>query len=93
MQAELAERLGLLSVCRGRGCRAKPEARVAVRDCRARVRGSGIDKVLFRSPRVRRADAARPFGSRVGGRSLRARVQTDDGRVVTLDRRLPRACR
>ncbi len=93
VQAELAERLGLLSVCRGRGCRAKPEARVAVRDCRARVRGSGIDKVLFRSPRVRRADAARPFGARVGGRSLRARVQTDDGRVVTLDRRLPRACR
>ena len=34
-----------------------------------------------------------PFRALVAGRRLRARVRTLDGRVVTLDRRLPRACR
>jgi N-acetylglucosamine-6-sulfatase len=97
VQAELAARLGALSVCRGRSCRAKPEARLAVRRsprrCEARVRGSGIDTVLFRSALKRREDGARPFGSPVGGRRLRAKVATDDGRLVTLDKRLPRTCR
>jgi hypothetical protein len=83
----------LLSVCRGRACRARPPARLALRSCKARVRGSGIDRVIFRSALRVREDRGRPFGSPVGGKRLRARVQTDDGRVVTLDRRLPARCR
>jgi N-acetylglucosamine-6-sulfatase len=93
VQADLALRLELLSVCRGRACRARPPARLALRSCKARVRGSGIDRVIFRSALRVREDRGRPFGSPVGGRRLRARVQTDDGRVVTLDRRLPARCR
>jgi hypothetical protein len=93
VQAELSLRLGLLAVCAGRSCRAKPAARLAVRSCRARVSGSGLETVTFRSARRLRRDRARPFGSPVGGRSLRTRIQTSDGRVVTLDRSLPRRCR
>jgi N-acetylglucosamine-6-sulfatase len=93
VQADLALRLGLLAVCAGRSCHAKPAARLAVRSCRARVSGPGVEAVTFRSPRRLRQDRARPFGSPVGGRSLRARIQTSDGRVVTLDRSLPRRCR
>ena len=94
VQAELALRLGLLSVCAGPSCRAKPAARLAVRSgCKARVSGNGVESVLFRSARRLRQDRARPFGSPVGGRSLRARIQTSDGRIVTLDRSLPRRCR
>ncbi len=94
VQAELSLRLGLLSVCVGRSCRVKPTARLAVRSgCKARVSGSGVESVLFRSARRLRQDRARPFGSPVGGRSLRARIQTSDGRIVTLDRSLPRRCR
>jgi N-acetylglucosamine-6-sulfatase len=93
VQAELSLRLGLLSVCAGRSCRARPPARLAVRSCRARVSGTGVETVTFRSARRLRQDRASPFGSPVGGRSLRARIQTSDGRVVTLDRRLPATCR
>jgi N-acetylglucosamine-6-sulfatase len=93
VQAELSLRLGLLSACAGRSCRAKPAARLAVRSCRARVSGAGVETVTFRSPRRLRRDRARPFGSPVGGKSLRARIHTSDGRVVTLDRSLPRSCR
>ena len=93
VQADLSLRLGLLAVCAGRSCHAKPAARLAVRSCRARVSGSGVEAVTFRSARRLRQDRARPFGSPVGGRSLRARIQTSDGRVVTLDRSLPRRCR
>ena len=93
VQADLSLRLGLLAVCAGRSCHAKPAARLAVRSCRARVSGSGVEAVTFRSARRLRQDRARPFGSPVGGRSLRARIQTSDGRVVTLDRSLPRHCR
>jgi N-acetylglucosamine-6-sulfatase len=93
VQAELSLRLGLLSVCAGRGCRTRPTARLAVRRCRARVGGTGVEAVTFRSARRLRLDRARPFGSPVGGRRLRARIQTSDGRLVTLDRRLPPACR
>jgi N-acetylglucosamine-6-sulfatase len=93
VQAELAERLGQLSVCRARSCRAKPPARLALRSCKARVRGSDIDKVIFRSALRVREDRGRPFGSPVGGRRVRARVQTTDGRLVTLDERLSRDCR
>jgi N-acetylglucosamine-6-sulfatase len=93
VQAELALRLGLLSVCAGRSCRAKPVARLAVRSCRARVSGAGVASVTFRSARRLRQDRAQPFGSPVGGRSLRARIHTSDGRVVTLDRALPKRCR
>jgi N-acetylglucosamine-6-sulfatase len=93
VQAELSLRLGLLSVCAGRGCRTKPTARLAVRRCRARVGGSGVERVTFRSARRLRLDRARPFGSPVGGARLRARIHTSDGRVLTLDRRLPHSCR
>ena len=93
VQAELALRLGLLSVCVGPSCRSRPAARLAVRSCRARVSGSGVETVTFRSARRLRLDRARPFGSPVGGRSLRARIQTSDGRIVTLDRPLPPSCR
>jgi N-acetylglucosamine-6-sulfatase len=93
VQADLSLRLGLLSVCAGRSCSAKPAARLALRSCRARVSGAGVETVTFRSARRLRQDRARPFGSPVGGRSLRARIQTSDGRVVTLDRTLPRRCR
>jgi N-acetylglucosamine-6-sulfatase len=93
VQAELSLRLGMLAVCAGRSCRAKPAARLAVRSCRARVSGGNVETVTFRSARRLRRDWARPFGSPVGGRSLRARIQTSDGRVVTLDRTLPRRCR
>jgi arylsulfatase A-like enzyme len=90
---ELSLRLGLLSVCAGRGCRTRPPARLAVRGCRARVGGAGLESVTFRSARRLRLDRASPFGSPVGGRRLRARIHTNDGRVVTLDRRLPPTCR
>ncbi len=94
VQAELSLRLGQLAVCAGRNCRTKPAARLAVRSgCRARVSGTSVEKVTFRSALRLRRDWARPFGSPVGGRSLRARIQTSDGRVVTLDRSLPRRCR
>jgi N-acetylglucosamine-6-sulfatase len=93
VQADLSLRLGLLAACAGRSCHAKPAARLAVRSCRARVSGSGVEAVTFRSARRLRQDRAQPFGSPVGGRSLRARIQTSDGRVVTLDRSLPRRCR
>jgi N-acetylglucosamine-6-sulfatase len=93
VQAELSLRLGLLSVCAGRSCAAKPAARLAVRSCRARVSGTDLESVTFRSARRLRQDRARPFGSPVGGRSLRARIHTSDGRVVTLDRSLPASCR
>jgi N-acetylglucosamine-6-sulfatase len=93
VQAELSQRLGLLSVCAGRSCRARPAARLAVRRCRARVAGSGVERVTFRSASRLRLDRARPFGSPVGGIRLRARIHTSDGRVVTLDRRLPPSCR
>ena len=94
VQAELSLRLGQLAVCAGRNCRTKPAARLAVRSgCRARVSGTSVEKVTFRSALRLRQDRARPFGSPVGGRSLRARIQTSDGRVVTLDRSLPRRCR
>jgi N-acetylglucosamine-6-sulfatase len=93
IQAELSRRLGLLSVCAGRSCRTRPTARLAVRRCRARVAGAGVERVTFRSARRLRLDRARPFGSPVGGLRLRARIHTSDGQVVTLDRPLPPSCR
>ena len=61
VQAELSLRLGLLSVCVGRSCRVKPAARLAVRaGCKARVSGSGVESVLFRSARRLRQDRAQP---------------------------------
>ena len=77
IEARLAERLAALHACSGRACRRGPRLRLALRGCRATVRGAPLERV-----RVRRR-----------GPRLRARVSTRDGRVVTLDRRLPRACR
>jgi N-acetylglucosamine-6-sulfatase len=77
IEARLAERLASLQTCAGRGCRRRPRLRLAMRGCRGLVRGATLHRV-----RLRRR-----------GARLRARVTTRDGRVVTLDRRLPRACR
>ena len=88
----LARRLSSLKECAGRSCRTSPRTRMRVRRCIARVSGSGLERVDFRSDH-RRRDARAPFRAAAAGRTLRARVRTLDGRVVTLDRRLPRACR
>jgi N-acetylglucosamine-6-sulfatase len=77
IEARLAERLAALYACAGRACWRGPRLRLALRGCRATVRGAPLERV-----RVRRR-----------GARLRARASTRDGRVVTLDRRLPRACR
>ena len=77
VEAALAERLTKLLDCSGRTCWRGPRVRLAMRGCRPQVRGAAVERV-----RVRRR-----------GARLRARVATRDGRVVTLDRRLPRRCR
>jgi N-acetylglucosamine-6-sulfatase len=77
IEARLAERLASLHACAGSSCWRGPRLRLALRGCRATVRGAPLERV-----RVRRR-----------GARLRARASTRDGRVVTLDRRLPRACR
>jgi N-acetylglucosamine-6-sulfatase len=77
VQARLAQRLAALQVCAGASCRARPRARLTIRSCRPRVRTGARVRV-----RIRRRGAV-----------LRARVRTADGRLVTLDRRLPQACR
>jgi N-acetylglucosamine-6-sulfatase len=76
LEAELSERLAALEVCAGPTCRRPPHVHLRLRSCRPRVTGPGIAKVRL---------------GRLGGR-LRARVTTRDGRVVTLDRRLPPHC-
>jgi N-acetylglucosamine-6-sulfatase len=77
VEARLAERLAALATCSGRSCWRGPRLRLALRGCRATVRGAPLERV-----RVRRR-----------GARIRARAATRDGRVVTIDRRLPRACR
>ena len=77
IEARLAERLAALHTCAGRGCWSAPRLRLAMRGCRGLVKGAALERV-----RVRRR-----------GARLRARVTTRDGRVVSIDRRLPRACR
>jgi N-acetylglucosamine-6-sulfatase len=77
VEARLAERLAALASCSGRSCWRGPRLRIAMRGCRARVRGAPLERV-----RLRRR-----------GARLRARASTRDGRVVTVDRSLPRACR
>jgi arylsulfatase A-like enzyme len=92
VRGRLARRLAELRTCVGAGCRAKPKVRLRVRGCRARVSGSGIESVDFRG-RDRDRVSRPPFRALVAGRRLRALVSTIDGRRVTLDDRLPRACR
>ena len=77
VQARLAQRLAALQVCAGASCRTRPRARLTFRSCRPSVRTGARVRV-----RIRRRGAV-----------LRARVRTADGRLVTLDRRLPQACR
>ena len=77
VQARLARRLAALQVCAGASCREPPGARLVFRGCRPRIRSALLERV-----RLRRR-----------GSLLRARVGTSDGRLVTLDRRLPPACR
>jgi arylsulfatase A-like enzyme len=78
VQARLAERLAALQICAGAGCARGPRARLALRGCRPAVRAPGA-----RSVRLRQR----------GPLLLRARVRYRDGRVLTLDRRLPALCR
>jgi N-acetylglucosamine-6-sulfatase len=77
LEARLAERLAALQACAGASCQTRPSARLAIRRCRPSVTKATLARV-----RVRRR-----------GDMLRARVRTGDGRLVTLDRALPRACR
>jgi N-acetylglucosamine-6-sulfatase len=77
IEARLAERLAALHTCAGASCARSPRLRLAIRRCKPRVRGAALERV-----RVRRR-----------GARLRARVRTRDGRVMTLDGRLPRTCR
>jgi hypothetical protein len=77
IEARLAERLAMLHACAGPSCWRAPRLRLVMRACRGLVKGAALERV-----RVRRR-----------GARLRARVSTRDGRVVTLERRLPRACR
>ena len=77
IEARLAERLASLHACTGSSCWRSPRLKIAMRGCRATVRGAPLERVSVR---------------RRGAR-LRARASTRDGRVVTLDHRLPRACR
>jgi N-acetylglucosamine-6-sulfatase len=77
VEARLAERLAALQTCAGRACWRGPRLRLALRACRATVRGAPLERV-----RLRRR-----------GARIRARAVTRDGRVVTLDRRVPRTCR
>jgi N-acetylglucosamine-6-sulfatase len=90
VRAELSRRLRALRVCVGRGCRTRPAVRLRVTGCRVRARGPAIQKVTFRA-RTRTSDGRRPFAALVDGGRVRATVRMLDGRVVTLDRRLP-AC-
>jgi arylsulfatase A-like enzyme len=91
IQRGLARRLAALKACVGAGCRARPEVRLRVRRCKARVSGGLLERVRFRSRR-RSLDARAPFRAAAVGRRLRARVRMLDGRVLTFDRRLPAAC-
>jgi N-acetylglucosamine-6-sulfatase len=77
IQARLAERLAALQVCAGASCRRPPRAALALRGCRGSVAGRWIERV-----RLRRR-----------GRQVRVRVRTRDGRLFTLQRRLPGRCR
>jgi N-acetylglucosamine-6-sulfatase len=88
IRAQLARRLRALRVCAGRGCRTRPAVRLRVSGCRVRARGRAIQKVTFRA-RTRTTVDGGPFAALVDGGRVRATVRTLDGRVVTLDRRLP----
>jgi N-acetylglucosamine-6-sulfatase len=88
VQAELARRLRDLRACVGPGCRTRPAVRLRVSGCRVSASGRTIEKVTFRA-RTRTSDGSGPFAAVVDGGRVRATVRTLDGRVVTLDRRLP----
>jgi arylsulfatase A-like enzyme len=96
VKGQLAARLSKLKDCSGRGCRAHPKPRLRVtrsgNTCLARVGSRRVELVEFRSRRFVRDERA-PFRARVAGPRLRVRVTTDTGSALTLDRRLPRACR
>jgi N-acetylglucosamine-6-sulfatase len=108
LRARLARRAFLLRRCRGARCRARPRLRAARRcvsrglavglggaDARL-VSGMEVRLGSSRVARDRRAPFLRVVPRRRlrsrGTRLLRVRVTTRDGRIVTLDRRLP-ACR
>jgi N-acetylglucosamine-6-sulfatase len=104
LKSRLAARLHALETCAGPSCWARPALRLHVRKRHCRlvtaVRGRdarAIELVSFSIQRRRVArDARAPFRRSLGARPgrrvlLRATVSLDDGRAVTLDRRL-RTC-
>jgi N-acetylglucosamine-6-sulfatase len=101
LRSRLAARLHVLESCAGAGCRARPALRLRVRKHHCRlltsVRGrdaGAIETVKFSiRRRVVARDARAPFRRSLRARPgrrvlLRATVSLDDGRAVTLDRRL-----
>jgi N-acetylglucosamine-6-sulfatase len=101
LRSRLAARLHALESCAGASCRARPALRLRVRkrNCRlvTSVRGrdaGAIDTVRFSIRRRLVAhDARAPFRRSLRARPgprvlLRATVSLDDGRAVTLDRRV-----
>jgi N-acetylglucosamine-6-sulfatase len=104
LRSRLAARLHALETCAGAGCRVRPALRLRVRKRHCRllnsVRGrdaGAIETVRFSvRRRLVARDARAPFQRRLRARPgrrvlLRATVSLDDGRAVTLDRRL-QAC-
>ena len=66
----------------------RPAVRLRVGGCRVSAEGREIERVTFRA-RTQTSDGRGQFTTLVDGGRLRATVRTRDGRVVTLDRRLP----
>jgi N-acetylglucosamine-6-sulfatase len=90
VRSALAQRLSALRVCAGEGCRTRPAVRLRVSGCRVSARGRRVERVTFRG-RTPASVSSGSFSALVRGGRVRATVRTLDGRVVTLDRRLP-AC-
>ena len=103
LRSTLAARLHALEGCAGASCRARPALRLRVRKRHCRlvtsVRGRDARAIETVNFSIRRRlvarDASAPFRRRLGVRSgrrvrLRATVRLDDGRAVTLDRRVRR---
>jgi Domain of unknown function (DUF4976) len=88
VRAQLARRLQALRVCAGERCRTRPAVALRVSGCRVSARGRAIEKVTFRAGTLT-SDSRVPFTAPVESGRVRATVRTLDGRVVTLDRRLP----
>jgi N-acetylglucosamine-6-sulfatase len=88
VRSALAQRLQALRVYAGQSCRTRPAVSLRVSGCRVSARGRQIERVTFRA-RTRTSVSSGRFTALVDGERVRATVRTLDGRLVTLDRRLP----